>query len=98
MKLEIDLSLIRGSELKDGRISFPIAENEIVIFNRKNGTKGASMRLWATARKEIGNYGETHIIKQFLNNSEKAQLAENKDVQLPIIGNIMKSKNEQESF
>ena len=88
LKIEIDVLQIRGAKIEGGNIIIPAALNEVKFFRRKDGPLMGIMRFYAHCRKEVGKNNETYIIKQSLNASEKTDIAQGGEVNLPIIGNV----------
>lgn len=91
LNLECDLMKLVGSFIANvnGKRSvvIPIDDNDLYEFGRKDESRALALRLVAYKSREIGQFGDTHIIKQSMSKVWQEKYKNKEKPQLPILGN-----------
>ncbi len=88
IRIEIDLLKLKGAHMDGNNLVIPCNENAIQLRNKKDGTCFSIFKLNVFSRKEVGQFNETHILKNSLTEMQRNELAAGKEIDNPIIGNI----------
>ena len=71
----------------------PIEDNGLfVTTDENNKAKGAYFNFAVFENKQVGKYGDTHMIKQSLGKDEQSNMSEDEKRAMPILGNMKPMK------
>jgi hypothetical protein len=77
---------VQGKDAKVECVCIPVDE----FYKGKNGELYCNLQL--QERKEIGQYGDTHFVKQSLEKESYAKLTDEQKKTIPILGSFQPSK------
>lgn len=80
---------IKGKKESKKGVFIPIEDNNIFVSAGDNDkAKSSYIDLVAFETKNVGKYGDTHMIKQSLDKETRSKMTEEEKREIPIIGNM----------
>ena len=80
---------VKGKTGEKKGVFVPIEDNDIfVTTDENNKAKGAYFNFAVFENKQVGKYGDTHMIKPRVGKEIRAQMSEEDKRAIPIIGNM----------
>lgn len=84
---------IKGKKESKKGVFIPIEDNNIFVSAGDNDkAKSLYIDLVAFETKNVGKYGDTHMIKQSLGKDEQSNMSEDEKRAMPILGNMKPMK------
>lgn len=97
--ISINLYAYKNAQIENGRICIPIEENNLNIQRLQEHSEVVTA-VWASfvawPLKEVGKYGETHLIKQSITKEQRDSMTQEERNKLPIIGRVRELKRKEE--
>ena len=80
---------VKGKTGEKKGVFVPIEDNDIfVTTDENNKAKGAYFNFAVFENKQVGKYGDTHMIKQSLDKDIRSKMSEEEKRAMPILGNM----------
>lgn len=80
---------VKGKTGEKKGVFVPIEDNNLFISTDENNkAKGAYFSFSAFETKQIGKYGDTHMIKPSFDKNTRAKMSEEERRSIPILGNM----------
>jgi len=80
---------VKGKTGEKKGVFVPIEDNDIfVTTDENNKAKGAYFNFAVFENKQVGKYGDTHMIKQSIGKDARSKMSEEEKRAIPILGNM----------
>lgn len=80
---------VKGKTGEKKGVFVPIEDNGLfVTTDENNKAKGAYFNFAVFENKQVGKYGDTHMIKQSLDKDIRSKMSEEEKRAMPILGNM----------
>ena len=80
---------VKGKTGEKKGVFVPIEDNDIfVTTDENNKAKGAYFNFAVFENKQVGKYGDTHMIKQSIGKDARSKMSDEEKRAIPILGNM----------